>query len=36
MQLMDSELMRLCDEGKISAEDAYRKAVNKKEFEGRL
>ena len=36
MQLMDSELMRLCDEGKISAEDAYIKAVNKKEFEGRL
>jgi len=36
MQLMDSELMRLCDEGRISAEDAYTKAVNKKDFEARL
>ncbi len=36
MQLMDSELLRLCDEGKISAQDAYMKAVDKKEFEGRL
>jgi twitching motility protein PilT len=36
MQLMDSELMRLCDEGKISPEDAYMKAVSKKDFEGRL
>jgi twitching motility protein PilT len=36
MQLMDSELLRLCDEGKISPEDAYMKAVNKKDFEDRL
>ncbi len=36
MQLMDSELARLCDEGKISAEDAYMKAVSKKDFESRL
>jgi twitching motility protein PilT len=36
MQLMDSELSRLCDEGKISAEDAYMKAVSKRDFEGRL
>ncbi len=36
MQLMDTELMRLCDEGRISAEDAYMKAVNKKDFESRI
>jgi twitching motility protein PilT len=34
MQLMDGELMRLLREGRISAEDAYVKAVNKKDFEG--
>jgi twitching motility protein PilT len=34
MQLMDGELMRLVKEGKISADDAYAKAVSKKEFEG--
>ena len=28
--------MRLCDEGRISPEDAYMKAVSKKDFEGRL
>ena len=33
MQLMDAELMRLFKEGKITAEDAYVKAVSKKEFE---
>ncbi len=33
MQLMDTELMRLCREGKISGEDAYLKAVGKKDFE---
>jgi twitching motility protein PilT len=36
MQLMDSELARLCDAGRISPEDAYMKAVSKKDFEGRL
>ena len=33
MQLMDNDLMRLMKEGKISAEDAYVKAVSKKDFE---
>jgi twitching motility protein PilT len=33
MQLMDGELMRLYNEGKISAEDAYMKAASKKDFE---
>jgi twitching motility protein PilT len=33
MQLMDNELMRLYKQKLISAEDAYMKAVNKKEFE---
>jgi len=33
MQLMDTELMRLLKEGKVSAEDAYAKAVSKKDFE---
>lgn len=34
MQLMDSELMRLFKEGEVSAEEAYMKSANKKEFEG--
>jgi len=33
MQLMDTDLLRLLKEGRISAEDAYVKAVSKKEFE---
>jgi twitching motility protein PilT len=33
MQLMDTELMRLFKEGVISAEEAYLKATNKKDFE---
>jgi twitching motility protein PilT len=33
MQLMDSELMRLYREGRISAEEAHAKAQSKKEFE---
>jgi twitching motility protein PilT len=33
MQLMDTDLMRLVKEGRISAEDAYVKAVSKKDFE---
>ncbi|TMK95459.1 MAG: PilT/PilU family type 4a pilus ATPase [Actinobacteria bacterium] len=36
MQLMDNDLMRLYKEGKISAEDAYIKAVSKKDFEAFL
>jgi twitching motility protein PilT len=36
MQLMDTELMRLLNNGSISPEDAYLKAVSKKEFEERL
>jgi twitching motility protein PilT len=36
MQLMDVDLMRLLNEGKISPEDAYMRAVGKKDFEGRL
>ncbi len=36
MQLMDTELLRLCREGVISAEVAYLKANNKKDFEGLL
>ena len=36
MQLMDNDLMRLYKEGKISAEDAYMKAVSKKDFEAFL
>ena len=34
MQAMDSDLMRLFSQGKISAEDAYMRARNKKDFEG--
>jgi twitching motility protein PilT len=34
MQLMDGELSRLLREGKISGDDAYVKAANKKDFEG--
>ncbi len=33
MQLMDMDLMRLLKEGRISVEDAYVRAVSKKEFE---
>ena len=33
MQQMDTDLMRLLKEGKITAEDAYVKAVSKKDFE---
>jgi twitching motility protein PilT len=33
MQMMDTDLMRLFKEGKITAEDAYVKAVGKKDFE---
>jgi twitching motility protein PilT len=33
MQLMDAELSRLLKEGSISAEDAYARAANKKDFE---
>jgi len=33
MQLMDTELMRLLKEGKIRGEDAYSKALSKKDFE---
>ena len=33
MQLMDQDLMRLYKEGRITAEDAYMKAVSKKDFE---
>src|SRR5437773_11064958 len=33
MQMMDTDLMRLFKEGKITAEDAYIKAVSKKDFE---
>jgi twitching motility protein PilT len=33
MQLMDTELMRLVQEGRISGEDAYMRAANKKDFE---
>jgi len=33
MQLMDGELMRLAKERRISVEDAYMKAVTKKDFE---
>ena len=36
MQLMDADLMRLYQEGSISAEDGYVRAVNKKDFEGVL
>ncbi len=36
MQLMDLDLMRLLNEGKISPEDAYMRAVSKKDFEGYL
>jgi twitching motility protein PilT len=34
MQTMDAELLRLAQQGVISAEDAYMKAASKKEFEG--
>src|SRR5260370_30294425 len=33
MHLMDTDLLRLFKEGKITAQDAYVKAVSKKEFE---
>jgi len=33
MQLMDADLMRLVKENRITAADAYVKAVSKKEFE---
>ncbi len=33
MQLMDADLLRLLKEGRISAEDAYVRAVSKKDFE---
>jgi twitching motility protein PilT len=33
MQLMDNDLMRLLKEGRITAEDAYVKAIGKKDFE---
>jgi twitching motility protein PilT len=33
MQLMDTELMKLLKEGKIRGDDAYSKALSKKEFE---
>ena len=36
MQTMDSELLRLFREGLISAEDAYLRAANKKDFEALL
>jgi len=36
MQLMDQDLMRLYKEGRISAEDAYMKAISKKDFEALL
>jgi twitching motility protein PilT len=36
MQLMDNDLLRLCKAGKISGEEAYIKAVNKKDFEAAL
>jgi twitching motility protein PilT len=36
MQLMDSELLRLVQAGQISAEDAFMRAANKKDFEGLL
>jgi twitching motility protein PilT len=36
MQLMDTDLMRLLNEGKIGPEDAYVRALSKKEFESRL
>ncbi len=36
MQLMDSHLMSLLDEGKITVQEAYRCAVEKRTFESRL
>jgi twitching motility protein PilT len=33
MQLMDNELLRLAREGVISVDDAYARAINKKDFE---
>ena len=36
MQLMDSHLMKLLDEGVITAQEAYRCAVEKRTFESRL
>ena len=33
MQSMDNELLRLVKEGVVSADDAYVKAVNKKDFD---
>ena len=36
MQLMDSHLMSMLDEGKITAVEAYRCAVDKRTFEARL
>ena len=34
MQLMDDSLMALVEAGKITAHDAYMKAINKQRFEG--
>ncbi|HZF09144.1 MAG TPA: type IV pili twitching motility protein PilT, partial [Thermoanaerobaculia bacterium] len=34
MQQMDDALMALVDSGKITARDAYMKAINKQKFEG--
>jgi twitching motility protein PilT len=36
MQLMDAELLRLVQEGRISVEDAYMRAFVKRDFEGML
>ncbi len=36
MQLMDSHLMNLLDEGKVTAEEVYRCAADKRQFEARL
>jgi len=36
MQLMDAELLRLARAGEISPDEAYARAVNKKDFEGLL
>ena len=36
MKTMDSDLMRLLNEGRITAGEAYMKATNKLDFEGRL
>jgi len=36
MQLMDSHLMELLNAGKVTAEEAYRCAVDKRTFEAKL